>query len=80
MIENDFTFHGTDGAAVGFCTCAKVECMTVLRYNADAKTKPRYCKKHTEELRLRGLGDGELRALNTALKRRTVQEVVDDKL
>lgn len=74
-IEYDETYKGH--GECGTITCAFHGCDVKVRYNCDAATRPIYCLKHTKEKILRGHTD--VRAKNTAIKRRSMQELIEEK-
>jgi len=74
-IEYDETYKGH--GECGTITCAAPRCDIKIRYNCDAATRPVYCKKHTAEYH--AIGRSELRVKNVPIKRRTMQEIIEEK-
>ena len=74
-IEYDETYKGH--GECGTITCAAPGCDIKVRYNCDAATRPIYCSKHTKERQSQG--KTELRSKNLPVKRRSMQELIEEK-
>ena len=75
MIEHDETYK--THTECGTITCAAPGCDIKVRYCCDAATRPRYCKRHTAEHL--ACGHPDVRAKNGAIKRRSLQELIEAK-
>ena len=76
-VEHDETYSGSHKES-GTATCAATECDVKIRYDVDASSRPRYCKKHTAEYKLKGRTEDDLRIKQVAIKRKSMQDIIDE--